>query len=230
MSFPNDSVVCSERDWSPTSASLLSLLSILLCFRLPSSFDAPTKLFYSVIYRVTNGVPRGLYSRVAVTPLASSPWPAHAIYLSRLRDSTPLSQPPFLLRFRAVPLQQQPRCIIRAAKPFLDQLSTSLPTIFSLRARAARYFFRKRIVSIYESIRDTRHFCSNLNRISDYLRGSGTRLYQHYTCYTLYMYVIPSCYLIRSILQNDDNFASVSCYNRSLFINFSATAFDTRLI
>lgn len=44
-----------------------------------------------MIYRVTNGVPRGLYSRVAVTPLASSPWPAHAIYLSRLRDSSPLS-------------------------------------------------------------------------------------------------------------------------------------------
>lgn len=36
-------------------------------------------------------MPRGLYSRVAVTPLASSPWPAHAIYLSRLRDSSPLS-------------------------------------------------------------------------------------------------------------------------------------------
>lgn len=36
----------------------------------------------------------GTIFRVAVTPLASSPWPAHAIYLSRLRDSNRLSFPP----------------------------------------------------------------------------------------------------------------------------------------
>jgi len=74
----------------------------------PSSPPSPKKTFLPVIYRVTNGVPRGLYSRVAVTPLASSPWPAHAIYLSRLRDSIRLSfspdrSPSFLLgSFRSI--------------------------------------------------------------------------------------------------------------------------------
>lgn len=93
MSFPTTaSFVPGAIEVPPPSLILSFPLSIPLCFRLPSSFDAPTKLFYPVIYRVTNGVPRGLYSRVAVTPLASSPWPAHAIYLSRLRDSIPPSR------------------------------------------------------------------------------------------------------------------------------------------
>lgn len=119
----------------------------------PSFFiRCPDKTFLPVIYRVTNGVPRGLYSRVAVTPLASSPWPAHAIYLSRLRDSslslsrahshtcaTPRTRSFLLAGFRAVAASAR-RCIIRAAKPFLDQLSrsTSLPGIFLLRARELR--------------------------------------------------------------------------------------------
>lgn len=65
-------------------------------------------------------------------------------------------------------------CIIRAAKPFLDQLSrsTSLPGIFSLRARESggSDLPRERLESIYGSIRDctSRRFCSNLCRISDY--------------------------------------------------------------
>lgn len=92
--LPNDSVICSKWDRSPTPALILFFPLHSSLFS-PSSFiRCPDKTFLPVIYRVTNGVPRGLYSRVAVTPLASSPWPAHAIYLSRLRDSS-LRSPSF---------------------------------------------------------------------------------------------------------------------------------------
>jgi len=156
MSFPNDSVICSKRDRSPTPA-------LILFFPLHSSLFSPSffircpdKTFLPVIYRVTNGVPRGLYSRVAVTPLASSPWPAHAIYLSRLRDSSlrSLSFSPSHSSSRRlpcnVPLQLPHSCIIRAAKPFLDQLSRSTG-IFSLRGRepCSSNLPRKRFKSIY---------------------------------------------------------------------------------
>lgn len=91
MSFPTTASFVPSRIEVPTPA-------LILFFPLHSSLFSPSffircpdKTFLPVIYRVTNGVPRGLYSRVAVTPLASSPWPAHAIYLSRLWDSSPLS-------------------------------------------------------------------------------------------------------------------------------------------
>ena len=124
MSFPTTaSFVPNRIEVLPPPLSF-SFLSILLCF--PPSFfiRCPDKTFLPVIYRVTNGVPRGLYSRVAVTPLASSPWPAHAIYLSRLRDSS-LRSPSFSLshsssrRFPCnVPLQPAHSCIIRVVEPF----------------------------------------------------------------------------------------------------------------
>lgn len=131
-----------------------------------------------MIYRVTNGVPRGLYSRVAVTPLASSPWPAHAIYLSRLRDSSPLSF------FLALSLFFSPASVQRsvaASARLQHSCSETLPrSTFEVDVSSGHIFVtsesrgsnlpRKRFKLIYGNIcdRSSRRFCSNLNQISNY--------------------------------------------------------------
>lgn len=162
MSFPTTaSFVPSGIDVPPP----LFVLSFPLHSSLFSSsffIRCPDKTFLPVIYRVTNGVPRGLYSRVAVTPLASSPWPAHAIYLSRLRDSVPPRRP----RARSFPFFAPAsvpfRCSQRAVASFVRRRS---PSSISFRGRrlfrtyfryetassAASNLPRKRFESIYGS-------------------------------------------------------------------------------
>lgn len=168
MSFPTTASFVPSRDSSPTPAFILSFPLHSSLFS-PSFFiRCPDKTFLPVIYRVTNGVPRGLYSRVAVTPLASSPWPAHAIYLSRLRDSSLsliLTHPHThayihtytnshkLLSSRRLPC----RCSQRAVASFVRRSPSSIS--FRGRRLFRAYFCyepanlpRKRLESIYESI------------------------------------------------------------------------------
>jgi len=176
MSLPTTASFVLNAIEVPLPLSLSSFLPVFV-FLLHSTAclppPSPEKTFLPVIYRVTNGVPRGLYSRVAVTPLASSPWPAHAIYLSRLRDSIRLSFSPdrsssFLLTsFRSIATSAP---LHHSRRPSLDRhsRSMSLPGIFSLRARGPNLLSRKRFQSIYGEhprFRSIGCFCPSLSRL-----------------------------------------------------------------
>lgn len=185
--LPNDSVVCSKQGLKSHS-------------RLDPLLSSP---FFFVFAFLLHSMPRQNFSTRDIsryewgatgTIFPSSCYPVSFFAVARPRDLSfaavrflPLSfsffllpthththmDAPTLLSSRWLPCRCS-RCIIRAAKPFLDQLSrsTSLPGIFLLRARELRgpNLPRKRFESIYESIRDrsSRRSSSNFSRISDY--------------------------------------------------------------
>lgn len=154
------------------SVSCPSLFSFFIRF--------PAKTFLPVIYRVTNGVPRELYSRVAVTPLASSPWPAHAIYLSRHRvsssssSSSPSPSPSPRGRIEGRGIERRLLRVVASRRGVARRRSAAKDDASTRRSLPGVYFRvenqpRKRVRPIYERLfttgRTYRRIYFNLSRI-----------------------------------------------------------------